>query len=161
MSASENIFIGVIAGILTSAFLFIGAKLFNSVVLPWYRELIYKGIDLDGTWISELTNEANDLLLRHEISLRQSAHDIEGESVTTKKNPAESATVIQDIRGHTWEGYVVLTLMPKDRKRTSYGIAFLKVCNIGRSLEGYLVYRDGIGDNAVSMPVRFERSNGG
>jgi hypothetical protein len=51
MDAASSIILGVVSGVLTSAILFIFARIFGRLVIPWHEERIYKGVRVDGSWI--------------------------------------------------------------------------------------------------------------
>lgn len=64
MSAQESIILGVMAGIATTILISVSLVFFNKIVLPWYRGLIYNGIDISGEWVSELrTREIKETAL--------------------------------------------------------------------------------------------------
>ena len=50
MSRTENVLLGIAAGILTSALLAGVGVVLKRIVLPAYRSLTYGGIDLAGQW---------------------------------------------------------------------------------------------------------------
>jgi hypothetical protein len=80
-SIAGTVFWGVVAGTLTSAFLFLCVQAVSKIFIPWYLRLVYRGIDLSGSW--EQTFERNGARYRFDTSLRQSAHRLEG---TTSKS---------------------------------------------------------------------------
>lgn len=159
MSAISEIVIGTVSGVITSALIFLFIQTFKKVILPWYRSEVYRGIDIEGTWVHEFT-AGEEKLFTHRLLLRQNGHDISGESLVTKIHPTETADISQEIVGHVWEGYVILNLLPKDRKRTSYGTLMLKVNNIGRTMSGFNLFRNGVEDVVMSVKRDFHRENG-
>lgn len=48
MGTTETIVIGVITGMLSAGILFIGNKLIQDSLIPWYKATMYKGIKLSG-----------------------------------------------------------------------------------------------------------------
>ena len=77
MTAIENVFWGVVAGIITSALLFVMGIVFAKLILPWYQALIYDGVDLRGSWVGEKLDSAG-AKYRYELTLEQNAHKITG-----------------------------------------------------------------------------------
>ena len=50
MTSSQTIAFGVVSGLISGYAIFLLAALFKRVVLPWYRSVIYKGLNISGTW---------------------------------------------------------------------------------------------------------------
>src|SRR5687767_13636000 len=61
MSISDSIIFGVVSGILTSFVLLLISAFFRSVAVPWYRQIIYNGIDINGEWYSKRTNPSGNI----------------------------------------------------------------------------------------------------
>jgi hypothetical protein len=77
-----TVFWGVVAGILTSALLFILGVITTKIILPWYQDLIYKGADLQGVWVSEFDYDGYKYQFKTE--LKQNAHRLSGTTTITK-----------------------------------------------------------------------------
>jgi hypothetical protein len=73
---------GVVAGLLTSALLFLVGVIFSKVVLPWYENLVYKGVDLRSVWVREF--DQHNAHYAVQLSLDQSAHRVTGTGTFTK-----------------------------------------------------------------------------
>lgn len=157
MSISENILLGVFAGVMTSAIIFMFSQFMQKVILPWYKALIYRGIDVSDSWDMDVKHKDGTHAFSQRVTLRQSGHELSGDALTTIKS---GKVVAQTVRGHVWEGYVALTYLPKDRKRTSYATAMLKVTNAGDSLDGYFVFRNNSEDKVVSVEGKLQRNSG-
>ena len=69
MSAIENVFWGVIAGIITSALLFLAGLFVAKILLPWYQNLVYQGVDLRGLWVEDRT-EPDGAHYRYPFAIR-------------------------------------------------------------------------------------------
>ena len=50
MSASFNIVLGIVSGVLTATFLYILSLIFKNILIPWYQRIKYKGVELKGKW---------------------------------------------------------------------------------------------------------------
>lgn len=157
MGATENIILGIVAGVLTSSLLAVLGVLVTRVVLPWYRDLVYRGIDLEGDWRSQIQEHGANYI--YQLSLQQRAHDLSGTATITKfgAGPEDYQDVFA-ITGFTWEGYVSLTLRSISRKRLSFANALLRTENRGGRLVGHWAYRSGRSDQVESERIVLERA---
>jgi|GEM_PF-1087116 len=147
---------GVVAGLGTSAVLFLLGLLATRVVLPWYEALIYKGVDLRGVWTSEY--DAGNSHYSIQLSLQQSAHRINGTGSITKSGSGMHDYVqFFAIDGSTWEGFLVLTMRSTNRKSLSFVAGLLKVKDRGKALVGHWVYRAGSSDEAETEALYLMR----
>src|SRR6266540_3214674 len=60
MGPSDSIIFGVVSGILTSFVLLLVSVFFRNVAIPWYRQMVYNGIDINGEWYSKRTNPSGN-----------------------------------------------------------------------------------------------------
>lgn len=157
MNATENIVLGVVAGVLTSLLLAVAGVLVKQVVVPWYRELVYRGVDLEGTWASKAS--AHGASYDYPLVLTQSGHELAGTATITKA--MTGGTGYRDafrLSGYTWEGYVSLTLRSEDRRRLSFATALLRVEQRGGVLIGYWAYRGSHIDAVEAEQITLSRS---
>jgi hypothetical protein len=154
-SLSEQIVVGVAAGVLTSAFLYFLGLIFWKVLAPWYREFVYAGADISGTW--DYLYDGEDSFGSMTLTLRQSAHRIEGDASVTVRSPQGEERLLLAAEGSFWEGYVSLTLKSKDRKVVAMSNLLLKLLNNGASLEGMYSFRVPHTDLAASNPIALKR----
>ena len=70
----------ILLGILTTAFIFMLKWLFFEVFLPQYREWIYKGFDIDGTWKSKFPADRDPkrVVCEEDIQVKQLADHVSG-----------------------------------------------------------------------------------
>ena len=85
ISTVLNIFISVFSGVLTAGLLYLTGHYFNSVFVPWYRGIRYKGLDISGTWY-EIHNYEDLLIQESNVSIKQTAEKIKGEIILAKKH---------------------------------------------------------------------------
>src|ERR1039457_3383330 len=84
MNNVESLVVGVISGIVTAACIQMLVILTNKVLLPWYRQLLYRGVNIQGKWEQKLDfNNGKTQLIT--LELAQKAHNITG-SVTMVKS---------------------------------------------------------------------------
>lgn len=156
MDATENVILGVLAGVLTSFLLAVAGVLITKVVLPWYRALVYHGVDLEGEWSSQLEEHGANYVYR--VTLQQRAHDLTGAATITKSGAGpEDYQDVFALTGFTWEGYVSLTLRSVSRKRLSFASALLRTENRGGKLVGHWAFRSGRSDQVESEQIVLER----
>ena len=130
--------------------------LFTRVVLPWYGALVYRGIDLEGEWSSQLKEHGANYVYR--VTLFQRAHDLTGTATITKSGArAEDYHDVFAITGFTWEGYVSLTLRSVSRKRLSFASALLRIEKRGGRLVGHWAFRGGRSDQVESEQIVLKR----
>ena len=155
-SVEGAIILGIVAGLLTSALLYVSSLLLKKVVLPWYANFIYDGVDLRGIWIREF--DENSAHYSVELSLDQNAHRITGTG-TLKKSGTGTGDYVQffTVSGSTWEGFLVVEMKSTNRKSLSFVAGLFKVKDRGNSLIGHWVYRAGHTDEAESEALQLQR----
>lgn len=162
---------GVVAGVLTSAFLFLAGALARKVVIPWYLNLVYRGVDLQGKWIASKTygpTQKYDQTLNYAytLELRQNANELRGTMIISRRvTPSGGqSTQVDDytqgfqVNGSTWEGYVTLNMISDDRRSLSFVTSLLKVEGRGESLVGHMAYRSAQNDQVDSEHIKWTRS---
>jgi len=157
MSAIENVFWGVVAGIITSGLLFVCGVLIAKLVLPWYQALIYRGVDLRGAWLGEKLDPTG-VKYRYEVMLEQNAHDLKGTATISKTGSNHDYVQKFSVEGSTWEGFVTLTFKSTDRTRLSFAAGLVKVLDRGQTLEGHWAYRAFQSDRVETESIRWSRT---
>ncbi len=120
MTISETIILGTITGILSAIVLLILGQIFHKIVLPWYQELIYKGMDISGMWKVHFREDEGQATF--DFHFKQKAHRLSGDCLVTKEWTAlnKTTTIHHYLEGYLWEGYLTLNMLPKDRSKISY-----------------------------------------
>jgi hypothetical protein len=156
MDELSNIFLGVLSGVITSVILLIAGKFTVKVFIPWYQEIIYKGVDLQGRWTNTSQHD-NTVNYTYQIDIKQSAHKLNGSAVITKSG--SNKDYIQDftLEGETWEGYVTINLRSKNRENLSFVAGLFKVEGRGQILDGSWAYR-ATTDKVDSESLKLNRS---
>lgn len=136
MNISETIVLGVVSGIFTSAFIFLCVNVFNKILIPWYRSIIYSGIDLSGSW--EEIIEHSNAIDQGKIELSQKDRTVTGIQtiVKTIKPGSEVQTKILAITGHFQDGHLLLTANNTSRKIQSLNTYLLRIEKGGAALIG-------------------------
>lgn len=157
MSEIETIILGVISGIFTTVALYLTGLLFKNFFIPWYQVITYKGVDINGTWEYEITDQERKA--RFEMNICQRAHEISGDATILQGSDLDNPTVITNLRidGGIWEGYITLNMQSKDRTRLSYSTSLLRVHNGGLRLQGNYVFRSIREDAIRSIEMQWRR----
>jgi hypothetical protein len=158
MSILETIFLGAVSGILTTVFLWLLGLLVQKVFIPWYQEMIYKGIDLKGTWNYHIQYESG-VTYSCQLDLKQSSHKITGFGSMRVENSETDYVQNLSIEGETWEGFLILKMRSTSNSSLSFVSGLFKVEERGAELGGSWVYRtrDGTINNE---DLCFKRVNG-
>lgn len=157
MTTFESIVLGVVSGVLTSALLYAIGFVIKRHILPWYQEVIYQGVDINGVWATEV--ESENVKAKMEMTLFQHAHALSGQTTVVQGKDLNNPTNINNLRvqGHVWEGFLTLNMQSQDRTRLSYATSLLEVLNGGLTLKGSYVYRSIQSDEIRSIELTWRR----
>ena len=130
-----NVGIGVISGVITSALIYLLVQIFSKIVLPWYRELVYNGIDISGEWFCY----GQELEQRAKYDIKQQASQINGDATYMHSDDHDHS--MEKIRtfkitGFIKERFVQLTLIHSDKSRLGLVSYLLEVVGDGRRMIG-------------------------
>lgn len=143
MSIAETIFLGIISGLLVSAFAYIAAKIFCKIILPWYQQLIYKGLDISGQWF-ENHHYLNALIQESTITLKQVAHKVKGEIIVVKKTNQNAIldTKAFDFEGSFYDNFLNINCWNKNKKQLGTNNYLLSVSGDGSGFKGIKCWYD-------------------
>ena len=139
-----NIFISVISGILSAGLIFLAAQFLKKVIIPWYRGLKYKGLDISGQWI-EKHNYRDVMLQESIITIYQNADKIYGEIMLAKKN--KTTNVVFEAKSFKFKGdynnnLLNITCWNSDSKQIGTHNYLVKAEMDGREMIGIKTYFD-------------------
>lgn len=163
----EQSVLGIVTGIITTAFLYAAKVLWTAKVTPFLKRIRYQGVQIDGFWsgTSEVTAEqvaAGQLgppyYSEQSLFLEQNAHELKGSFHFKFKNDFKDFALEFNVTGYMWEGYVTLNFTPKDRRVTSYATSLLKLHDGGVSLIGIWLFRDVEKEFVSQTPLFLARS---
>jgi hypothetical protein len=138
-SIEGTLFLGIIAGILTSGLIFVSGLMVKQILVPWYQRVIYRGIDLSGNW--EQVFQRTGATYRFDIRLRQSGHRLVGTLTKSKSGTKDDYVHVFNCSGWISDGFVILNLESADKSSLSLGTTLLKVYETGERLKGLLAHR--------------------
>lgn len=154
----SEVVLGVVTGVLTSGLLWAAKSLWTKSIEPYLSKVRYRGLDVSGPWTAIDLNET--AAIRFSMDLKQSAHALHGTCMMELYSRDNEFKVMLDVTGDLWEGYISLTLKPKDRKISSYSVALLKVAGGGVALVGGHLFRNVNDEKVDDMIVSFVRGSG-
>jgi len=155
-TATSTIILGVVSGILTSAFLFILVQLFQRIVLPWYQALVYRGIDVSGRWISESAISA-EVTQTVSADVRQNAHKLRGTVSVSKIRSSGTELVSLQVVGEIRDRLISLKVYSNDRKRFALSSLLLEVYGAGNVMRGVDSWYDSGSGRIASQNVVWHR----
>lgn len=151
-----EVFFGVLSGVITAALLCITTALLRRIVIPWYQEMRYQGIDLRGTW--ELNTSPDGTNANMIMTIKQSAHHLTGNARLIFNIAEKQGKDLEfEVYGSVWEGYLTLNLRSADRTRISFITMLLKVVGGGRELKGVMAARNTKDDCVDPHNISFTR----
>lgn len=156
---SITIVLGIVSGIVTTVLLYILGVLFSKIIIPWYQQIIYQGVDLNGEWQFEDT--LNDSVERFKLSLTQNANNVSGHLLYIRIKDDENREVNYSFIGNVWEGYLTLNMKSKDRRVIAYSTCLLKVERGGHELRGVHCFRNFRTDQVDSVALLYNRHSNG
>ncbi len=146
---SYAILTGLMSGLLTSGLTFIFYKFYLGVLRPWYIDIQYRGIRLDGAWEGGKKDANSEI--KCVFNLKQSGFDIEGvfTAETTYFNRTDGITNYSNqykVKGHTKNNIVILSYEAVSQQRTGAGVFVFKITHGGKELEGQCIHSEDTSD---------------
>ena len=157
MNNMESLVIGVISGIITAAVIYLLVVLFDKVLLPWYCQLLYRGVDIQGKWEESLSlGDGKTQIVTVELS--QKAHAIKG-SVTVVKstNGKIDRTEIMSLEGAVKDRLFNGTIVPVDKKRVGIVTVLLEIIGDGSRMMGSTTWYDVNTAKITTKPTEWKR----
>jgi hypothetical protein len=136
---TSTIFLSVVGGVLTSSVLFVCVRAFNQIVVPWYQDLVYRGINISGRWFCCERRMFQEIT----FDLTQRASSIRG--VATFVYKGETDHEFEDLRtfnvtGFVQDRFVHLVLKHKDTSRLGFINYLLESVGDGRRMQGVISF---------------------
>lgn len=137
-----TIFMGVLSGVFTAALIWVAMSLFNKIVIPWYQQRVYRGIDISGEWTSN-KEYLGKIKVDQSIQISQKGHRIKGVLISRNKIPNRgNDTTSFSIDGEVFNNYVYIVYKTTDKRYIGRGSFLLKVKEGGDKLWGGLIAID-------------------
>ena len=144
---SKEVIVGVVSGILTTALFWLVALLFNDILLPWYYQGAYRGLDLSGKWQITLGDAgAASEKLEMTADLKQVTDRVSGVLVVVFRDGSGRASRTFSLSGLTRERFLALTAEKVSRKQIGFGTTLVELRGVGNNLRGFwCAYDTGLG----------------
>lgn len=138
-----NIAVSVFAGIITYVVIKALSKLFYIIVLPWYQDKIYRGLDISGIWI-ENHNYGDLFIQESEIKLIQNAHKINGTITLIKKKIDNEIIEMKNFRfdGEFFNNFLNTACWNENKQQVGTHNYLMSVGRDGKEMEGFKTYFD-------------------
>jgi hypothetical protein len=132
---SANISIGVIAGLLATLLTVGFRRVWISILVPWFEELVYKDAKIEGTWYGlspDMDTERYDV-----ISLKRNGHHVEARMTCSSSTDSGKAYCII---GSFRNLILSATYETEDFRGLDRGAMSLMLTENGNKLVGHLAY---------------------
>ncbi len=143
--AAVNLFLGVVAGIITYVIIGFTISIFRKIVLPWYQNLIYKGINIRGEWLGyAATIEGGEYVVGPDsestVILNQQGNKIYGELLLTKQPSGEKCRKLFEFEGTFVDTILMCNSKARDSNNMGKGAFLMKLTENGAKLKGSQTY---------------------
>ena len=157
MDASDSILLGIVSSLIATPIFLCLAYVFNKVLLPWFRQQVYRGVRINGEWRWHEPLAAPDQQTVI-FSFGQAADTLRGQETVISQIQGQMTISLYRITGFISDGRVVGYTRPLDASSTNYGTFYLNFCDTvhGAELRGSLTSYDAQG-HLHSMSVVFQR----
>ncbi|MDP2722427.1 MAG: hypothetical protein Q8O72_06710 [Bacteroidales bacterium] len=160
METFLNIFLSVFSGVLTALLLYLAGKSFQYIIIPWYRGIAYKGLDISGFWKEEHNYE--DIFIQESnISIKQSADKIKGEIILAKKNMTTGKIIVLKtfiFKGNYYNNFLNITCWNKEQKQFGTHNYLMSVIMDGGVMQGVKTYYDIGHEKITSTEISWTRN---
>ncbi|GET22096.1 hypothetical protein [Prolixibacter denitrificans] len=146
----SNLMIGIIGGVVSSAIIWFFVLIYNKIIQPAIKEILYKGIDLEGEWHDNLyiersakkdgKTELEKVKIKElTITIKQNAYEIKGDLIIKNIIHQNEIFSFYKYTGFIRDNYVVINYLPKSKKHLGLGSIILVIKKGGKCLNGNLV----------------------
>ena len=140
-----SIFIGIITGIITAVILWFASIFWKKVLLPWFQEFVYKGVNVSGNWIyekEEQVSPTNNRTIEISLDIQQKAHEVFGTFRAKNKYTEDPKEYINyyKIIGLVKDNYLLFSYSAQRKDRTGVGSFLLRVSRGGTQLTGSAIF---------------------
>lgn len=135
---STSLLIGIFSSLLATFVFIIGAQIFRKIIIPWFSDVIYKGLRVDGDWkLEDGDNGREDVYIS--LSLNQKADQVTGLLIYDISGEKSSFNFNGSIQNMLLSG----TAVPVSKKVIDGASILLHIDQAGYSLKmtgGYCFY---------------------
>lgn len=166
MTTFQTIILSVISGIATTMIIYTIVTTLKKIVIPWYQNVTYKGINISERWFCLPLNYNQEI----QLEIKQHASNLSGNAILiTKKsnedddNEYRTITHYEDLRNFILSGqindrFVQIVLQYNDNQRIGLCNLLLEVRGDGRTMRGVHSFYNVASYTINSVDVIFFRS---
>jgi hypothetical protein len=134
MDILQSVGVGTISGIVASAIVFGFTVVFQRMLLPWYRQFVYRGVNITGVWKATSASSNRTLI----FDLIQKAHSVEGSVsiITAKDIPASIRSFT--LAGTLSDRFLEFQMRHVDSKQLGIAVGLFEVIGDGNKMKGFL-----------------------
>ena len=160
LTSYESLVVGIVSGIFTTVLLYLITETFKKIVIPWYRQIIYKGVDISGEWVNELKLESG-IKQTISASIIQKANNISGDVTMVKMKDGEQYGNIEtfNLTGDICDRFLYAKVLPVDTKRVGIASLLLEIVGDGTKMKGATAWYDGGAAIIVGKPTEWNRAS--
>ncbi|MEW9798005.1 hypothetical protein [Alteromonas sp. CYL-A6] len=155
-----TIILGIPSGIFSAFFIWLFFVFYQKQIKPWFQDLVYRGVEIEGVWQSEEPVDNSDgaegkptVISMLQISTQQ-GHTIKGAFSQQFESSSGMRSGAFKAEGQIIDGIVVMTLMPESRSKSTYGTLVMNLGSASSSLEGIFTYKGAISNNVTYQNVK-------
>ncbi len=158
-----TLIVSVVVGIGTGVLANFATYLFVHVFLPKYRDLVYQGTRVSGTWVICQSNTPSDgdplsTVWALSATLEQKAYVLKGNATASlvEKNLSLDA-INYTVTGHIYDRFVVLMMRNNDPARIAHSTFLLEVKGDGNQMIGYRSFYGLYDENIRAVACKWKR----
>lgn len=144
----ENLVAGLISGLIVTVFVFVFRHFWNSTIVPWFEERVYKDVRIEGKWFGFYPGTAD--YRQDVIVLKRHGHSIQGKMICT--NGGDEG-VEYSVCGSFRNMLLPLVYESTDKTATDRGTITLRCINNGEVLNGKIALYSTNRDSIISGPI--------
>ena len=158
MEVSESIVLGVASGVITSIIVLLVSVFMRKVLIPWYRQIIYHGIDVDGEWTTKTvypSGNAQEMLM----TIEQKADKVVGlvNVVNSNKGVDDLEMKVYRISGKIRDRFLLIQGYNSDKKSLGFQSELLEIVGDGKKMKGCVAWYNVSSEEVHSMDVTWKR----
>lgn len=148
-----DIFFQIIVSLITSVITWIILIFGRKIIIPYYEELVYKGISIEGIWCQTTSYNNGNERYTETLTLKQKANSIIGVYACTNIiSGQDNSTSVYNIKGEIKDGFAYLVAEVADKNKIGIGTFVLKVALGGHSMLGVVTLLDRGGNTNEIVP---------
>lgn len=152
-----SVLLGVVSGIVTAILIGLATLLFKHILIPWFQQLVYQGVNVGGNWhhkaefqLSATTTQQFEVFL----DIEQQAHKVTGNFHVRNVVGGTEYTNYYKLKGVVKDNYLQFTYTAQRSDRTGLGSFLLRVAHGGTKLIGSAIFTPDADPNDTSVAVR-------